>query len=548
MMQYIYHLRYRPTDNNILYWRKFYAEYFSPHSKKRWCLSRYENVGHHNLGVFPQVAMDSWHCDICGSKRGRGFETTFEVLPRLAKIKFDSGVIDEFLFLEVGDEYILPSGMMMIEYGRAIQESVYEQLRVVREGQLRVTFTPDLKILKWEFCARRHEEFLHRRLVAPQVSQLMQVAQKYQNSLTDNGSSGASVQDLQTNCNMFMSIGRQLAKNLELQSLNDLGLSKRYVRCLQIAEVVNGMKDLIDFSQRNNMGPIESLKSYTRQTTAAKLQAQKLQMEQPGNTHGLPADQNTLNKVMGMHSGLSHNINHNQSGPGVLNNAPQTPMALSNNYQPLLRQNSTNSITNSACTFDGSNQGQVSSLPGSISNTTLNTLSNPYRQHRLNLLHQQSNPQTTQVNQQLQEQMLQQVLQEMMNTNRGAQQQTPSRSTPNGNEAEDAFGGVSNSSGGMPMRPSSSVPGNLGFGNNMSASTNNIMSMAPSRTNSFQANAGISNQLSSNTAGTNAIGSNPDMLQGPHMATELLPGISHEFCENGLFSTDSGDMSYGWKV
>ncbi|KAK1321891.1 hypothetical protein QJS10_CPA03g02050 [Acorus calamus] len=67
-------------------------------------------------------------------------------------------------------------------------------------------------------------------------------------------------------------------------------------------------------------------------------------------------------------------------------------------------------------------------------------------------------------------------------------------------------------------------------------------------TNSFQANAGISNSLCSNTAGTNAIGSNPDMLQGSHMATELLPGISHEFCENGLFSTDSGDMSYGWKV
>lgn len=28
--------------------------------------------------------------------------------------------------------------------------------------------------------------------------------------------------------------GRQLAKSLELQSLNDLGFSKRYVRCLQV--------------------------------------------------------------------------------------------------------------------------------------------------------------------------------------------------------------------------------------------------------------------------------------------------------------------------
>lgn len=33
------------------------AEYYSPRAKKRWCLSLYENVGHHALGVFPQAAM-----------------------------------------------------------------------------------------------------------------------------------------------------------------------------------------------------------------------------------------------------------------------------------------------------------------------------------------------------------------------------------------------------------------------------------------------------------------------------------------------------------
>jgi hypothetical protein len=34
----------------------------------------------------------------------------------------------------------------MLEYAKAVQESVYEQLRVVREGQLRVIFTQDLKV------------------------------------------------------------------------------------------------------------------------------------------------------------------------------------------------------------------------------------------------------------------------------------------------------------------------------------------------------------------------------------------------------------------
>ncbi|CAL5379377.1 unnamed protein product [Camellia sinensis] len=29
---------------------KFVAEYYSPRAKKRWCLSLYDNVGHHSLG------------------------------------------------------------------------------------------------------------------------------------------------------------------------------------------------------------------------------------------------------------------------------------------------------------------------------------------------------------------------------------------------------------------------------------------------------------------------------------------------------------------
>lgn len=73
-------------------------------------------------------------------------EATFEVLPRLNEIKFGSGVIDELLFLDLPRECRFPSGIMMLEYGKAVQESIYEQLRVVREGQLRIIFTADLKV------------------------------------------------------------------------------------------------------------------------------------------------------------------------------------------------------------------------------------------------------------------------------------------------------------------------------------------------------------------------------------------------------------------
>ncbi|XP_047327152.1 probable transcriptional regulator SLK2 [Impatiens glandulifera] len=346
LMQYLYHQQQRPSENSIFYWRKFVAEYYSPRAKKRWCLSQYDNVGHHSLGVFPQATMDAWHCEICGSKSGRGFEATFEVLPRLNEIKFSSGVIDELLFLDLPREVRYPNGIGMLHYEKAVLESVYEQLRVIRKGQLRVIFTPDLKILSWEFCALRHEEFLSRKLVAPQANQLLQVAQKFQNTITESGPDGISQQDLQTYSNMVVTGGRQLARTLELQSLNDLGFSKRYVRCLQIAEVVNSMKDLMNLCSEQKVGPIESLKSYPRRTTAST------NMEQLGCAQNMPMDGSSVNKLIPAHprSNNTQMANNNiaiagrgtSTGPA----AAQVMMNPNSNSSPQQQESSSSSSIN----------------------------------------------------------------------------------------------------------------------------------------------------------------------------------------------------------
>ncbi|KAJ0099855.1 hypothetical protein Patl1_20072 [Pistacia atlantica] len=526
LMQYLYHQRQRPSENTIAYWRKFVTEYYSPRAKKRWCLSLYDNVGHHALGVFPQAAMDAWQCDICGSKSGRGFEATFEVLPRLNEIKFGSGVIDELMFLDLPRECRFPSGIMMLEYGKAVQESVYEQLRVVREGQLRIIFTHDLKILSWEFCARRHEELLPRRLVAPQVNQLVQVAQKCQSTISEGGADGVSQQDLQTNSNMVLTAGRQLAKSLELQSLNDLGFSKRYVRCLQISEVVNSMKDLIDFCREQKVGPIEGLKNYPRHASVSKLQMQKMQeVEQLASAQGLPTDRNTLNKLMALHPGINNsmNNNHHMVGRGALNGSAQAALALTNYQNLLMRQNSINSNSNShqqeaSSSFHNSNQSPTSSfqgpsayMQGSLQNSPVSGFSSqhlpPQQPHQLqhrslssNNMLQQNHSQPSQGNPALQQQqMIQHLLQEMSNNNgTGVQQQSHSPT---------------------------------------------------SRSNSFK---GASNSDSSAAGGGGNNGFNQraqDLPQNLHLQDDIVQDIAHEFTENGFFNSDLDDtMGYGWKA
>ncbi|XP_011628358.1 probable transcriptional regulator SLK2 [Amborella trichopoda] len=564
LMQYVYHQRQRPEDNDIKYWRKFVAEYFAPRAKKRWCLSKYENVGHHALGVFPRAAMDVWQCDICGSKSGRGFETTVEVLPRLNKIKFDSGVEDELLFVDMPQECRLPSGLIVLDYGKAIQESVYENLRVVREGQLRIIFTPELKILSWEFCARRHEELLPRKLVAPQVNQLVQVAQKYQTAVAETGSSGSTIstQDLQTNCNMFVQSGRQLARVLELQSLNDLGFSKRYIRCLQISEVVNSMKDLIDFSTENKMGPIASLKNFPRPVATPKLQIPKVEMEQMVNSQNLASDQNSV-KLMAMHSGLAnHANNHIGAGAPSINSSNQTAAVALSNYQNMLRQNSMSSNQSPLqqdgisvpCSFGNPNPSptppacnnpaqtspfqcqQVSSMQGSLQNPSLIGLSSPLQSP--NLL-QQTHSHNSQGNHHFQQQMIHQLLQDMMNNNNGGapQQSQNNNQTVNGNGGEDMFNGMNNGVGG---RASSGMMGNgMAMGNNGPNMSNNIIGMMPNRSNSFK---GIANS-SSQASGNNAFNLRSSMQ---HMQ-EMVPDIPHDFTENGILNGEPGDIGFGWK-
>ncbi|XP_057508803.1 probable transcriptional regulator SLK2 [Actinidia eriantha] len=532
LMQYLYHQWQRPPANTIAYWRKFVAEYYSPRAKKRWCLSLYDNVGNHSLGVFPQTTMDAWQCDICGSKAGRGFEATFEVLPRLNEIKFGSGVIDELMYLDLPSECRLPSGIMMLEYGKAVQESVYEQLRVVREGQLRIIFTPDLKILSWEFCAHRHEELLPRRLVAPQVNQLLQVAQKCQNTITESGPDGVSQQDLQTNSNMVVTAWRQLARTLEMQSLNDLGFSKRYVRCLQISEVVNSMKDLMDFCRDQKIGAIEGLKNYPRHATAAKLQMQKMQdMEQLSAIQGLPTDRNTLNKLIALHPGLNSQMRNNNHmvGQGALSGSAQAALALTNYQNLLMRQNSMNSNSNSlqqqeaSSSFNNSNQnlsstyqGSAALLSGNTQNLRVSGLSNsqPPQQQ------QQRFPQPPQGNQVMQQHMIQQLLQDMNNSGEGG--------NANGTATRDG----------------------VGFGSNASAGTVNVPGSAagptpPSRSNSFKA---ASNSDSSAAAVNNGFNQKtPDVPQNLHLSEEMVQDIAHEFADSGFLVGDLDDsMGFGW--
>jgi len=90
------------------------------------------------LSNIPSLLLCLFHC----------LEATAEVLPRLFKIKYESGTLEELLYVDMPRESQNSSGQIVLEYAKATQESVFEHLRVVRDGQLRIVFSPDLKVLQ----------------------------------------------------------------------------------------------------------------------------------------------------------------------------------------------------------------------------------------------------------------------------------------------------------------------------------------------------------------------------------------------------------------
>uniref|UniRef100_A0A0D3HJD2 Uncharacterized protein n=1 Tax=Oryza barthii TaxID=65489 RepID=A0A0D3HJD2_9ORYZ len=254
-------------------------------------------------------------------KRG-GVYLSMEVVAKLLEFSLRMYGIVRYAIGSLG-EALNASGQIVLDYTKAIQESVFEQLRVVREGHLRIVFNPDLKIASWEFCARRHEELIPRRSIIPQVSQLGAVVQKYQSAVQN--STNLSTQDMQNNCNSFVACARQLAKALEVPLVNDLGYTKRYVRCLQIAEVVNCMKDLIDYSRQNGSGPIASLHSFPRRTSSG-VSPHQSQQQQPEEQQSIPQSSNQSGQNAAPMTGVqaSASANADVTSNNSLSCAPST--------------------------------------------------------------------------------------------------------------------------------------------------------------------------------------------------------------------------------
>ncbi|KAK9757442.1 hypothetical protein RND81_01G163100 [Saponaria officinalis] len=198
---------------------------------------------------------------------------------------------------------------------------------------------------------------------------------------------------------MFVASTRRLAK---MPLVNDLCYTKRYVRCLQISEVVNSMTDLIDYSRSTGEGPMESLAKFPRRTST-------LSTQQGQNQHADEQQQQQSQQPLQQAIAQNSNNNNNNNDQGS-SRVGQIQVALTNGVSGinnsfngssstshstiavLLHQNSMNSrqqnpMSNSNSPYGAGSSvqmpspGSSSSMPLAQPNTPLGTQAGPTTNH-----------------------------------------------------------------------------------------------------------------------------------------------------------------------
>lgn len=232
LMQFVHYQNKRP-NNSVEFWTAFVREYFALGAYMRIVLKGSSRSGHRN---------DQEH-------ELRVLEAPFEVLPRLFHIKYDSGLKEELLYLSDPQERETRTGNWILSSHLAVEESVFETLRIKRYGRLCVLLNPHMKIMSYEFNMLGHDFSIPQPVILNQLGAMMQELQHRQQAMSQATPSKLQkpheVLDLALNAIANMGHGLEA----EAARLVEHGYVRRYMRSMQIADMVNNMHDLMQMSQ-----------------------------------------------------------------------------------------------------------------------------------------------------------------------------------------------------------------------------------------------------------------------------------------------------------
>ncbi|KAF8420107.1 LIM-domain binding protein-domain-containing protein [Tirmania nivea] len=218
--------------NNILYWRKFVADFFSPNGFMRQALC-------HNQ-----------------TRESKHFEIGNAILPRFFWELIESGVYSVQFQLEGLREKELPGGQgMLVECPRAGLIYRYKDAVCFHHGALKATLNANLQIEMLDFCVTEHQEFVSR-------SSLLSMPNP-----NDSPDVKASPHNKQLGRRPLPQ-GQQASQGIFLPEsiTNPYGLHPMVFRFLETAETMAYLQGIMNFSQEHpQLTPRAALHSLVEQ-------------------------------------------------------------------------------------------------------------------------------------------------------------------------------------------------------------------------------------------------------------------------------------------
>ncbi|KAJ3358262.1 hypothetical protein GGF32_000563 [Allomyces javanicus] len=183
----------------------------------------------------------------------RAFELPYGFLPRYFALQYATGLVSAHLALDApAREVVLPTGGRVLHAPKvSITHRFATGAVVVADALLRVTLVPamvahdawGLKIEFWDLVVRRAEELVPRPAVARAVAEWHADVDAAFRARSQGGPASPTGLDA-------------VAPKLKLPEAmtNEYGVAVRLMRALEIADVVNSMRDIIVYSQVNGNG------------------------------------------------------------------------------------------------------------------------------------------------------------------------------------------------------------------------------------------------------------------------------------------------------
>jgi len=148
------------------FWKPFVSTFFAPNATILLdVMTPSPNTGTTTGTGNPNISTGPNGTGSANIGQNRSITIPVEAMPRILKSKYDAGVTDEKLLLEMPIEFVLENGVNVVDCPQTTVLTSFPQSKVCTDGHLRVSFTGDKKITKWEFTTRSNEELFTRNVL-----------------------------------------------------------------------------------------------------------------------------------------------------------------------------------------------------------------------------------------------------------------------------------------------------------------------------------------------------------------------------------------------